>query len=139
MLRAYPEEIEADLARFYGRDIGDFWRGELSGRALGVLIRHLPEDSATVRAMRGTPWSEFMYLAAYMADTLAFLRADYANTHGGSAHPEPVERPDTNEQRAEREHVRGVHDALSAAMHGQFVVDAPDDDGRSYEPEIETV
>lgn len=139
LLRAYPEEIEADLARFYpGRDVGQFWRGEMTGRALGVLIRHLPEESATVRAMRGTPWSELMYLVAYLADTVAFSRADYVNTHGGNSRPDPVTRPDTAEQREQREAARDVHDALTAAMSGQFVVDAPVD-GRPYEPETETL
>jgi hypothetical protein len=139
ILRAYPEEVEADIARFYpGRDIGQFWRGDLSGRALGVLIRYLPEDSATVRAMRGTPWSELMYLLAHIADTVAYSRADYANVHGGKTRPEPVQRPDTAEQRDQRDHVRHVHDALTAAMGGTFVVDAPTD-GRRHEPETETV
>jgi hypothetical protein len=110
----------------------------MSARRLGVLIRHLPEDSATVRAVRGTPWSEQMYLLAYVADTVAYSRADYVNTHGGSSRPESVTRPDTADQRDQRDQVHDVHDALSAAMHGQFVVDAPTD-GRAYEPETETV
>jgi len=140
MLRAYPEEIEADIARYYpGRDIRQYWRGDMSARALGVLIRQLPDDSATVRAIRGTPWSDLTYLVAYLADTVAYSRADYINTHGGHATPEPVSRPDTDEQQANREQVRGVHDALGSMMHGQLVVDAPITDHRPYQPETETV
>lgn len=140
LLRAFPEEIEVDIARFYpGHDVAEFWRGQLSARKLDLFIRHLPEESATVRAARGTPWSELMYLLAYVADTVAFLRADYANTHGASSHPDPVNRPDTDEQRDNRDQVRSTHDALHSMISGHFTVDAPTSDGRPYEPEIETI
>jgi hypothetical protein len=31
----------------------DFYRGDLSARRLGVLVKHLPRDSALVRALSG--------------------------------------------------------------------------------------
>jgi hypothetical protein len=131
LLRAFPEEIEADLARFYpGRDIAQFWRGEMTGRALAVLIRHLPEDAALVKAQRGTHWSELMYLVAHIADTVAYARADYANAHGGSASPEPVPRPDSPDAEEDRQRVRHLHDALTDMMHGRPALElaaGPDD------------
>lgn len=34
-------------------DLLDFYRGTLSARRLGVLVRHLPADAALVRALNG--------------------------------------------------------------------------------------
>lgn len=137
LLAQYPDEIEADIARYYpGHDIADFWRGTMSGRKLAVLVRHLPEDSATVKAQRGSPWSDLMYLVAYLADTVAYSRADYLNAHGASARPTPVPRPQTEADRAEREQVHLVHDALVDMMHGHVPADAPSGDGRLYQPQV---
>lgn len=72
LLLSYPEEIEADLVRFYPAcDVGKFWRGEMTARRLWVLVSQLPEESATVRAQRGTHWSEQMYLLARLVDEVA--------------------------------------------------------------------
>lgn len=138
-LQRFPEEIEADLARFYGRDVAQYWRGEMSARALCVLIEHLPEESATVKAQRGTPWTELLYLVAHIADTVTFQRADYINAHGGSARPEPLPRPDTAEAQESRDHARRVHDALTDMMRGQLTIDAGPTDTSNYVPAVETV
>lgn len=140
LLSHYPEEIEADIARFYpGRDVGQFWRGEMSARALLVLIQHLPDDSATVKAQRGTPWSDLMYLVAYVADTVTFARADYANAHGGSVRPSTVPRPDTVDAQQERDETRQVHDALADMMRGQLDTATVPSDGRVYAPDTDIV
>jgi len=39
--------------RFYRVDLLDFYRGTLSARRLGVLIKHLPAEAALVRALNG--------------------------------------------------------------------------------------
>ncbi len=52
-LEEYGDEIEADLLRYYGIDLLDFYRGTLSGRRLRILLRHMPYDSALVRKMNG--------------------------------------------------------------------------------------
>jgi hypothetical protein len=39
------------LLRFYQVDLLDFYRGALSARRLGVLVKHLPADSAVVQAL----------------------------------------------------------------------------------------
>lgn len=140
LLARYPEEIEADIARYYpGRDIGQYWRGEMTARALAVLVQHLPEESATVKAQRGTPWTELMYLVAHIADTATYARADYITAHGGSARPETIPRPDTEEAQEDREHARQVHDALGDMMRGQLALDAAPGDGRAYEPAVDVV
>jgi hypothetical protein len=139
LLRTFPEEIEADIARYYpGRDIAQYWRGDMTARALLVLVQHLPEDSATVRAQRGTPWSDLMYLVAHIADTVAFARADYANAHGGNARPTPLPRPDTVEAQQAREQTRQVHDALTSMMRGELDVSTVPSDGRVYAPATDT-
>jgi len=51
LLNEFGGEIEADLLRFYRVDLLDYHRGSLSLRRLGVLIKHLPADSALVRAL----------------------------------------------------------------------------------------
>jgi pyocin large subunit-like protein len=111
----------------------------MTPRALVTLIRHLPEDSATVKAQRGTHWSELMYLVAYIADTVTFARADYINAHGGNARPEPIQRPATVDDQETREQSRVVHDVLVDMMRGRLIVDAPEGDGRVYEPSVDVV
>lgn len=47
-------------------DLLDFYRGTLSARRLGVLVRQLPVESALVRALNGgrTPWGNLEHLFA---------------------------------------------------------------------------
>jgi hypothetical protein len=51
-LREYGEAIEADLDRFYGLDLLDFYRGRITARALWVRLRNLPPEAATVTLAR---------------------------------------------------------------------------------------
>lgn len=119
MLQTYPDEVEADLARFYGLDIADYWRGTLSARRVWTLVTHLPEDAATAKAQRGNHWSEQMYLLAHLVDVVAFHRAEWANSHGAKLQPTPVTRPgDIETAHAEREQSKGLHDALRDMMTG---------------------
>lgn len=47
-------------------DLLDFYRGTLSARRLGVLVKHLPRDSALVRALNDgeTPFNRLENLVA---------------------------------------------------------------------------
>jgi predicted transcriptional regulator len=66
LLDEHGDAIEADLQRHYRIDLCDFYRGELSPRRLGVLIRYLPVDSALVAALNdGKPgWALTDHLLA---------------------------------------------------------------------------
>lgn len=81
--------MEADLCRFYDVDLVDFYRGTLSARKLGVLIRHLPADSALVRALCDgrPPWSTTDTL---LADLWALTAR--ANSEEGSL-PDDFDHP----------------------------------------------
>ncbi len=73
--------MEADLHRYYRLDVVDVWRGTITFRKLGVLVRGLPPESATQRrglAARG--WSLTDYL-------LADLWALQARRMGGEKAP----------------------------------------------------
>lgn len=52
--------------REYRVDLLDFYRGTMSHRRLGVLIRHLSPNSSLVRALNGNqvPWSMTEHLLA---------------------------------------------------------------------------
>lgn len=54
------------MLRFYRVDLLDFYRGTLSVRRLGVLVRQLPPKSALVRALNGnrSQWSVAEHLLA---------------------------------------------------------------------------
>lgn len=52
------------MLRFYQVDLLDFYRGTLSPRRLGVLVRQLPRESATVRAMGDVPLSRSEHFLA---------------------------------------------------------------------------
>lgn len=66
MLDEYGDEIEADLLREYNVDVLDFYRGKLSPRRLGVLVRELSADSSLSRAQNDgqPPWSMRDHLLA---------------------------------------------------------------------------
>jgi hypothetical protein len=67
VLRDHRDEVEADLQRFYGLDLAGLYRGELRLRRLSVLLRLLPMDAATVRALTpadGRDWDVDTYLIA---------------------------------------------------------------------------
>lgn len=72
MLRKHGDAVEADLQRWYHIDYRDRWRFDADGnrkltvRRIGVLIRHLPADSATFIALGGSGWTLDHYLTASM-------------------------------------------------------------------------
>ncbi|MFG3660235.1 hypothetical protein [Streptomyces sp. NPDC047706] len=93
------------MARYWpGRSLLDLWRGTLSWRELRVFLSHLPHDSATARAVRGsTPeeeaWTLDRQLLATIADavrenTFATIKlgGDPKKT-GRLKPPRPIPRP----------------------------------------------
>jgi len=116
LLRHFPEEIEADILRYYpGQDVAHWWQGVLSSRRLALMIEHLPEDSATWKARRDDRWGELLHIMAYLADNVAFLRAD-AQKIGGVENPmkpERLPRPGDEETvENAREVSKSLHDHL---------------------------
>lgn len=68
--------MEADLDRFYQRDLRDLWRGSLTLRQIAVRLRHLPADSAIRRALDIPDWS-----------TTDYLLSDVVHALTGQPHP----------------------------------------------------
>jgi hypothetical protein len=111
LLDEYGEAIEYDLLTI-GIDIKGLWTGALSWRRLGVLIDHLPAESATKTAIReslsedklaelgklpktshGT-WSRDSYLLAAIKDELSILRFVTLRIAGNEVDtPDLYERP----------------------------------------------
>lgn len=87
--------MEADLARFYGIDYRDRWRGGLTLRRLGALVRYLPPDAAVVAIGRqGDPhWS----IEAHLLDD---LRMVWTSTDKKPAKPHPS-RPKPQPKKAD--------------------------------------
>lgn len=85
--------MEADLQRFYGLPLAGLTTGELTWRRLGVLVRHLPREAASVRAQHGeqTWWGDSEYLLAVIADLLA--GANWQRANAGLKHPKPKPKP----------------------------------------------
>lgn len=110
LTQTFPEEIEADLQRYYGTDIRDLGNG-LSWRRLLVLVNALPPESATMTAIRNsTPdaeieaiemhpelgrWSAIEGLLALLVDEVRNLTWSYLQSHSEKdvPRPEPVRRP----------------------------------------------
>jgi hypothetical protein len=107
LLREHCEAVEYDLLQL-GLDLRDLWRpGGLSWRRLGVVIDHLPPESATKTAIRETltpeqladipeattygPWSRAEMLAARIGDGIDQLI--WMQTTGESPPPPPLPRP----------------------------------------------
>jgi hypothetical protein len=97
--------VEADLLRFYRVDLLDYYRGTLSARRLRVLIRHLPRESALVRALHGdvADWGLAEHLLAGAVDELAvgnwlFATANSDENADPPERPRPVPRPGAEEE-----------------------------------------
>lgn len=92
--------MEADLLRYYGVDLLDYYRGRLSTRRLRVLVQHLPRQAALVRQMHGeqVEWGLTEHLLAATVDQLAISNWLFASAHTPEnadppARPEPLPRP----------------------------------------------
>ncbi|MFI9789131.1 hypothetical protein ACIHEI_37295 [Kitasatospora sp. NPDC051984] len=91
LLDRHDAEVAADLRRFYGVDVLDWFRGRHSARYVLALIGTLPDGSATVAAMRGgreaAGWDAKAYVLADLVDAIQAL------THipGGEGVEEPAQ------------------------------------------------
>jgi len=67
----------------------DFYRGRISARRLGVLIRHLPRDSALVTARNGGQpmWSTIEHLLADIWALLVRAHAEKGSLPDDFDHP----------------------------------------------------
>ncbi|GAA1152098.1 hypothetical protein F4556_004059 [Kitasatospora gansuensis] len=81
-------------------DLLDWHRGRLSSRRLSVLLKHLPRDSNTVRALHGesAEWTLTDHLLAAAVDHLAvanwmFLSVNRDEDGEAPERPQPVPRP----------------------------------------------
>jgi hypothetical protein len=110
LTQTYPEEIEADLQRYYGTDFRDLGSG-LSWRRMLVLVNALPPESATMTAIRNdTPdealdememhpelaqWSGIEGLLALLVDEMRNLTWSFlqSRTEEKLPRPEPLPRP----------------------------------------------
>lgn len=82
------------MQRFYGIELADRYRGRLSDRRLLTLIRELPSESATMRAIDpDTVWGLSEQLAASQIDMLAQLGWLYASAHSKGRVPRPKQIP----------------------------------------------
>ncbi|MGH3725662.1 MAG: hypothetical protein ACRDUS_16255 [Mycobacterium sp.] len=89
MLIEHGDEMEADLAQFYTIDLCDFYRGTLSIRRLGVLVRQLPLRSRLMTALNdGQPrWTTVEHLLADIWAVLVKLLGDPDRVPDNIDHP----------------------------------------------------
>lgn len=94
LLREQRNAIEADLHRYYGIDLLDFYRGRISLRKLAVLVEGLPAEATVYRNLQpeAAGWDIHTYLLAGILDALNDANWQRAE---GKAHnrPERVPRP----------------------------------------------
>lgn len=117
LLREHEDAVEADLSQYHHIDYRDRWRFDEAGtrrltlRRIVVLLRHLPADSATMRAL-GRPGLRFEH----------YLLADLFTAMTGRPHPailkpEPVVDPKREKKlRDATERMRARRDALNAGQ-----------------------
>lgn len=110
MLDEHGEEVEFDLQRYHQVELTGLWTGDLSWRRLGVLVKHLPAESATKTALRNAvpveqlkdavevadygPWSQTDMLLAELIDVARWLQ--WAKTKASEkvdTAPKPYPRP----------------------------------------------
>lgn len=98
--------LYADLRRYYRADLADLWcEGGLSPRRVLWLVEHLPEESATVAALRGGPehraWTTTTHLMATVADAVQWgtWATIAANSRRRPTTPRPLPRPTVPDKR----------------------------------------
>lgn len=100
-VRDHPEELESDLLEFFGVDLLDLWRGQLSFRRIAVLVRALTRrhgrSSLAAVMDESAEWATSDYLLARISDALEvnnylFLKANSSGDNQLTA-PEPIPRP----------------------------------------------
>lgn len=84
----------------------------MSSRRLVILVKHLPDDSATKRAMAEDPWPLMTHLLVSVVNEQRLARADYAAAHGESVKPHLIPRPTETPAVDERAQAHNMHDAL---------------------------
>jgi hypothetical protein len=132
----WPEEIEADLQRYYGVNFADLFRchSGLTWRRFLVLFEQLPPESATRTAIRNSipadqlaerrgdstkaSWSSTDMLLALLVDEVRNLQWMYASSHskGNITRPEPIPRPGTSAMRGRKkislDNIRAIDERL---------------------------
>ena len=91
LLAEHGEAIEADLARFYHRDLAELFTGDLTWRKLAVLVGNLPASSALARALARdeAPWLD--PAATLLAAAVEELRmANWQRGGGKGPRPTPI-------------------------------------------------
>ncbi|MER6481511.1 hypothetical protein ABT281_35440 [Streptomyces filamentosus] len=103
--------------RYYGVDLLDWHRGELSSRRVLALLKHLPRDSAVQRELHGetAEWSITDHLLAATVDHLAVANWMFQCVNAGEDgdqpdFPKPVPRPGVTD-----EEEKGEGDAAAPA------------------------
>jgi hypothetical protein len=100
----------------------------MSSRELWVFITHLPDLSATKKAMREGDWTEDQYIAARLVNELSFFRADHAAVHAQhKMRPEPIQSPAQRKEKVDNQRrYREVRSMLLAQMKGEYTPPARD-------------
>jgi hypothetical protein len=103
LLAEHGDAIEADLQHHYHLDLCDLYRGKLSLRRLGVLVRRLPATSELVKSIYGPGFTTVDLLADLWAVTVK------ANSEKGSL-PEDFDHPARARMtaQAKAEHMRAL-------------------------------
>ena len=93
-LRDHGGAVEADLQRYYGRDLADLTTGRLSWRKLSVYLAGLPPESATAREVGGPDleWGLTEHLLAFIGDGIQVGNWQRAARPHSKA-PAPIPRP----------------------------------------------
>ncbi|MEV5770079.1 hypothetical protein AB0L49_02245 [Streptomyces antimycoticus] len=108
LLSEHGEAVEADLREHYGARLSDLFRGGLTWRELGVLVRQLPSRSRTRLATGDADgvWGLQEHLQALTIDELRVANWQRANEGVAkskqSKPPKPVDRPSTDRKRADK-------------------------------------
>jgi hypothetical protein len=120
--------VFADLWRYYGVDLRDLWRpgSDLTPRAVLWLVEHLPQESATIAAMKGgghfREWTTQNHLLAGVFNLLAAANRQRA---GKAMRKAPIQPPKPKAQKRRPAGARVVRiSELSSRANRQRKTDA---------------
>lgn len=92
-LRDHGGAVEADIRRFYHRDLSDLTNRRMTWRQLSVYLAGLPRDSATAREVGGPDleWGLPEHLLAFIGDGIQI--GNWQRAGGRGKRPQPTPRP----------------------------------------------
>lgn len=120
-IRNWPNQIEADLARYYQLDVADWHQGRMSSRKLLVLLQHLPDESEyKTEFERDGQWPISMQMLKAVANETTLHRASLYAGGENAYSPQVFLDPHEQRERLEEAIAEEINKEATSSMYGSL-------------------